>query len=450
MGSVWVADHRALQTQVVVKFMHAQLAADKESSLRFSREAAAGANVKSPHVVQVYDHGIAPGGAPFIVMELLEGHNLGAHLETTGVMKPADVAVVISQTCKALARAHERGIVHRDIKPENIFLTNAGGGEVFVKVLDFGIAKASDLTASAATTTKTGAMMGTPYYMSPEQVVGAKGIDHRADVWAVGVVAFECLTGRKPFDAETVGGLAVAICGGPFPLPSSVNPALPAEIDQWFVKACSRDVAQRFASAKEMADALNAVVSGRGAEQPRSSQPDDPRPPFAGGGRTLPLQQTTPMPAGAGLPSPGDPARRLGATTQAHVIDEEIRVAGVPRRGATGLLVAAGVLLLLVVAGVGVKLATRPTEASVMAGPAASGPLPPAAASAPSAGTPVAAATTAASTPPPVAAGPAPVASPRAAAPVVAPTRQAKSQVVAAPTGAKPPAAKPKDRDSIE
>src|SRR5580658_6530346 len=109
MGSVWVADHRTLQTQVVVKFMHVQLAGDRESVLRFSREAAAGANVKSPHVVQVHDHGIAPDGAPFIVMELLEGSDLAAHVEKSGPMSLVDVDNVISQVCKALARAHERG-----------------------------------------------------------------------------------------------------------------------------------------------------------------------------------------------------------------------------------------------------------------------------------------------------------------------------------------------------
>src|SRR5580658_1808876 len=210
MGSVWVADHRTLQTQVVVKFMHAQLAGDKDSLLRFSREAAAGANVKSPHVVQVFDHGIAPDGAPFIVMELLEGSDLATHSERNGPMSLFEVERVISQTCKALSRAHERGIIHRDIKPQNIFLTNVGGEEVFVKVLDFGIAKATESLPGISSATKTGAMMGTPHYISPEQMVGAKGIDHRTDLWALGVVGFECLTGKKPFDAETIGGLAVA------------------------------------------------------------------------------------------------------------------------------------------------------------------------------------------------------------------------------------------------
>src|SRR5580704_3098642 len=142
MGSVWVADHAALQTQVVVKFMHVQLSGDRDSVLRFSREAIAGANVKSPHVVQVYDHGIAPDGAPFIVMELLEGADLAAHLERRGAMPLGEVEQLISQACKALAQAHERNIVHRDIKPQNIFLTKVGGGEHFVKLLDFGIAKA--------------------------------------------------------------------------------------------------------------------------------------------------------------------------------------------------------------------------------------------------------------------------------------------------------------------
>ena len=145
--------------------------------------------MKSPHVVQVLDHGIAADGAPFIVMELLEGSDLAAHCEKNGPMSLAEVDHVISQTCKALARAHERGIVHRDIKPQNIFLTNVGGGEPFIKVLDFGIAKAGGASPGMSSATKTGALMGTPYYMSPEQTIGAKGADHRTDLWALGVVA---------------------------------------------------------------------------------------------------------------------------------------------------------------------------------------------------------------------------------------------------------------------
>jgi serine/threonine-protein kinase len=260
MGSVWVAEHTTLKTRVVVKLMRPELARDPETLQRFSREAAAAANVKSPHVVSVLDHGVAPDGSPFITMELLEGEDLGARLKR-GPIAPDEAAVIMSQTCKALARAHERGIVHRDVKPQNIFLCS-GFGETFVKVLDFGIAKAGGDLQSGLDTTNTGAVMGTPFYMSPEQALGQKTIDFRTDVWACGVMGFEMLTGHKPFVGDTVGALAVAICTRPLPMPSQVHPGLGASVDMWFQRACAREPAARFSSTKELADAFAAASSG--------------------------------------------------------------------------------------------------------------------------------------------------------------------------------------------
>lgn len=260
MGSVWVAEHTTLRTQVVVKLMRPDLAKDPETLYRFSREAAAAANVKSPHVVSILDHGVAPDGSPFITMELLEGEDLGARL-ARGPIPPDEAAVILAQTCKALARAHERGIVHRDIKPQNVFLC-ASFGETFVKVLDFGIAKAGGDLQVGLETTSTGSVMGTPYYMSPEQALGHKTLDYRTDLWAVGVMGFEMLTGQKPFAGETIGALAVAICTKPLPMPSGVSSALGSGVDAWFARACAREPADRFASAKELADAFAAAVSG--------------------------------------------------------------------------------------------------------------------------------------------------------------------------------------------
>jgi serine/threonine-protein kinase len=382
MGSVWVADHAALQTQVVVKFMHVQLSGDRDSVLRFSREAAAGANVKSPHVVQVLDHGIAPDGAPFIVMELLEGSDLAAHCERNGPMTPVEVDHVISQTCKALARAHERGIVHRDIKPQNIFLTNVGGGELFVKVLDFGIAKASGGQQAITSATKTGALMGTPYYMSPEQTVGAKGLDHRTDLWALGVVAFESLTGRKPFEAETIGGLAVAICSGPMPVPSRVNAALSAEVDRWFSQACARDVAQRFASAKEMADALHLAVTGRTSDQR-----------FSGEVRSSLRASDAPdaPPAVmAALPAEAEPVHGLGLTTRAPVSGDGEDMSFLPSRRGRIALVIGAVALLAGGAVVGLRaVAIQPPAESPAAGARDAPPVVPTPAAPPATSTPV-------------------------------------------------------------
>ncbi len=253
MGSVWIADHLALKTRVVVKFMNPMHFDDPMSRERFSREAIAASQVKSPHVVQTFDHGVTAAGVPFIVMELLEGEDLAQRIRA-GPVGIASTASILTQVCRALMRAHAIGIVHRDIKPGNIFLCDVGGDEPFVKLLDFGIAKS--VHAAPTSHTSTGAMMGTPYYMSPEQFAGTKSVDLRSDLWALGVVVFECVTGVRPFDADTLGGLAIAVHSGPMPAPSQLRHDLSPRIDAWFLKACARDPAARFQSAKGLADAF--------------------------------------------------------------------------------------------------------------------------------------------------------------------------------------------------
>lgn len=278
MGAVWVAEHLSLRTHVVVKFIASGLKDSKEATERFSREAAAAAQVKSPHVVQTFDHGFTTDGHPYIVMELLEGRDLGAYLDAEGSCPPDLVLEIVAQLSRALDRAHERGIVHRDIKPGNIFLCDSGNNEVFVKLLDFGIAKGVDVP-KIDSGTKTGAMIGSPFYMSPEQILGSKNVDHRSDLWSVGVVAYEALTGKKPFDAETMGGLAIKIHSEPLPLPSVANPQLSPAVDAWFAKACARAVPDRFNSARELAETLAAALGGempRSMEMPRSSTGSNP------------------------------------------------------------------------------------------------------------------------------------------------------------------------------
>jgi aryl-alcohol dehydrogenase-like predicted oxidoreductase len=256
MGSVWVADHLTLDTEVVVKFIGPGLRVSPEASARFSREAAAAAKVKSPHVVQVLDHGTTTTGVPFIVMELLEGEDLATRLRRTRTLPPTDVVTIVSQIGHALARAHARGIIHRDVKPGNIFLCESESeGGIFAKLLDFGIAKADDARAHAMTTT--GRFLGSPYYMSPEQALGAGSVDQRADIWSIGVVAYEALTGVLPVTGETVGAIAVELAIGAPPVPPShVNGALPPAVDAWFARACARKREDRFASTNELVAAL--------------------------------------------------------------------------------------------------------------------------------------------------------------------------------------------------
>ena len=273
MGAVWIAEHLTLHTRVVVKFISAELAANEDIRARFSREASAAAAVKSPHVVQMFDHGVVDG-SPFIVMELLEGEDLRRRIERDRILPLQELDAIVTQACKALGQAHRAGIVHRDIKPDNIFLCSNEDGDVFVKLLDFGIAKTGGLTGGMGAT-KTGAVMGTPYYMSPEQAIGHKGIDFRTDLWSLGVVLFEAMTGSRAFDGDNIVALAMAISQGPMPVPSSVNRSLPPSIDAWFARACARDVGSRFGSAREMADAFHAAVFGAPATAtgPRWSVP---------------------------------------------------------------------------------------------------------------------------------------------------------------------------------
>jgi serine/threonine-protein kinase len=263
MGAVWLADHLGLKTRVVVKFMLGDLDASESLRTRFSREAAAAAQVKSPHVVHMLDHGVSDDGVPFIVMEHLEGRDLGAEIEAGGPVEPGKVVAIVSQVAKALTKVHAAGLLHRDIKPDNIFLV-AGEDEVFVKLLDFGIAKSAAVDPEAALDgqTKTGQIVGTPFYMSPEQVTAQKTIDHRSDLWALGVVAYEALTGHRPYDGPSFGALAVKIATESPPIPSAANPALPPGVDAWFARACAREPAFRFASAKEMAEAFRAAFDG--------------------------------------------------------------------------------------------------------------------------------------------------------------------------------------------
>lgn len=266
MGSVWRAEHMGLNAPVAVKLLDLlNFGAAGEALARFHREARAAAAIRSPHVVQILDHGVDPTfNVPFIVMELMEGESLANRLARTGRISLAEVARVFAHVARALSRAHEAGIVHRDLKPDNVFLVRNEDDEV-AKVLDFGIAKADSHALGQDSGTRTGAIMGTAYYMSPEQISGSKLVDYRTDLWALGVMACECVTGRRPFEAESIGGITLKICVEPIPLPSSLGP-VPPGFDEWFAKIVHRDPSQRFPSARAAADALRQICSAAGAQ----------------------------------------------------------------------------------------------------------------------------------------------------------------------------------------
>ncbi len=257
MGAVWRAEHLGLNAPVAVKLLGASLdAGNPEVMARFQREAQSTAQLRSPHVVQVLDHGFDEATrTPFIVMELLEGQSLAERLHQAGRLHPLETCQVVTHVARALTRAHELTVVHRDLKPGNVFLVR-NDDEPVAKVLDFGIAKWQ--SSDVGNLTGTNALLGTPYYMSPEQIAGAKHTDHRADLWALSVIAYECLTGFRPFTGDNVVAIAMSINAGAFTPPSSYG--LPQAFDGFFARAFARQPEARFQSAKELSDELRRLV----------------------------------------------------------------------------------------------------------------------------------------------------------------------------------------------
>ena len=256
MGSVWLAHDQSLDSQCAVKLVDPEKAADEEVRIRFEREAKAAAQIRGANVVDIFDHGVW-NGTPFIVMEYLEGEDLGARLDREGALDAEQTYQIVSQVARALVRAHAAGIVHRDLKPENIFLVPGDDQEV-AKVLDFGIAKHEQYSL-AGKTTKTGSFMGTPYYMSPEQARG-RTIDWRSDLWALGVIAYQCLNGRPPFESEALGELMGMIIYDPIPPINTSAPGLPDSLELWWQRAVARDRDLRFQSAKELSDSFGEAI----------------------------------------------------------------------------------------------------------------------------------------------------------------------------------------------
>ena len=301
MGSVWEGTHTTLGTHVAVKFIESQYADSPEARSRFENEARAAARLRSKHVVEVYDHGLTEDGRPFIVMEYLRGEPLDRRLDRVGRISPKDTARLMMQVCRALSKAHASGIVHRDLKPENVFLVwDDEEGHDVAKVVDFGIAKFTDSSLGSSSATRTGSVLGTPYYMSPEQARGLRSVDYRSDLWSVGVITYRCMVGTLPFEGEAVGDLLVKLCTAPLPVPSQIAGDLPPGFDAWFVKALCREPEGRFASAAELAESLGAVcgLPVRGSY----STADIPIPSYAGGPMALAHPAITP---GAGVLTPG-------------------------------------------------------------------------------------------------------------------------------------------------
>lgn len=259
MGTVWVAQHLGLKSQVAIKLIHARIARDELAAERFVREAQSAANLRGRNVVQIFDYGVHQG-TPYIAMELLEGESLAQRLRERSSLDAEMTARLLAGVGRAAGRAHELGIVHRDLKPDNIFIVHDGDAEV-AKVLDFGIAKTPDAVEGSklGASTNTGTLLGTPYYMSPEQAKDSKKAGPRSDIWALGVIAYECLVGKRPFSSDQLTDLVLQICTEPLPVPSE-HADVPAGFDAWFAKACERSIEERFQTAADAVDALRTAL----------------------------------------------------------------------------------------------------------------------------------------------------------------------------------------------
>jgi serine/threonine-protein kinase len=265
MGTVYAAEHVVLGRRVALKVLRPEYASNREFAARFLNEARAATAIADPGVVQIFDYGITDVGRAYIVMELLDGEPLDARLRRLGVVPPEMAMRIVHQVATAIAAAHAVGIVHRDLKPDNIFLVRdplAPGGER-AKLIDFGIAK-----QVCGSTVRTSAVVifGTPRYMSPEQCRGAAHVDARSDVYSLGCVLYELLTGRPPFDADGMAEMFDMHANAAPPIPSTSNSALTPEIDRLVLNCLAKDPAQRFSSAGFLASAIDAARPVGGAQ----------------------------------------------------------------------------------------------------------------------------------------------------------------------------------------
>jgi serine/threonine protein kinase len=347
MGAVYLAMHPEIKRQVAIKILLPELSRLPDAVQRFSNEAKASARIRHPALVDTIDFGTRPDGSFYIIMEFLEGESLGARLKRVGLLPGLLAAMITRQIAEGVAVAHGAGVVHRDLKPDNIFLTpHPGGGEDMVKILDFGIAKQNDPSLISTSQTKTGAMIGTPLFMAPEQCRGAGQVDHRADLYSIGCIMYCMLCGRPPFIYSGAGELIAAHLYEPPAPPRSLEPTVPEALEAVVMRALAKKREDRYRDAAELVADLDAVISTIAA--PGASQAgapwwraqtqaisNTPAPPMGASGlpaaalrgeSPTPYRSPTPAAAHAAMlgrtqvlqPSPPPAQRQTGTSFHAH------------------------------------------------------------------------------------------------------------------------------------
>jgi eukaryotic-like serine/threonine-protein kinase len=367
MGIVYEAEHVLIEKRVALKVLRSDFSQKEDVVERFRQEAKSASRIGHPHIVDISDFGETPSGQSYFVMEYLDGEDLANLLEREGTVSPRRAVNIVLQCCQALGAAHRKGIVHRDMKPENVFLVRREGVQDFVKLVDFGIAKISDIETAGAPgrkLTKTGMIFGTPEYMSPEQAAG-KALDHRVDIYALGIILFEMITGRVPFLGDTFMGVLTQHMFEEVPPMQEVNPAarVNPELEGAIRMALAKDPAARFQTTDELAHALEIALdfsqgpgthpgfgdpAGRGSEALR----DTPALPLVGHAREAaatrprrPSKAVTVAASAGGLLVIGLATLWLALRPERGTADTEADAAAVvaPAEGAEGVALPEGV-----------------------------------------------------------------------------------------------------------
>jgi serine/threonine protein kinase len=294
VGEVYEAIHDVIGLRVAVKLIRTEFAGNAELAARFLQEARAAAAGGHPGIVHVHDVGTTPDGRMYLVMEFLDGEDLDKVLRRRHRMPADEICDILCEVLDAVGAAHAAGIVHRDLKPENVYLTATTRGRRIVKLVDFGIARLATAGGAATRLTQPGAVMGTPYYMAPEQARGEQDVGPAADIYAVGVMLFEALSGRLPFTGNNFHQIVLQTLSAPFPSVRTLCPDVPEELEQVIFKATARDPAARYADAGEFAAALSPFRTQIGLSLPEIETPQQP---FSQARRTTSETPQPPAPA---------------------------------------------------------------------------------------------------------------------------------------------------------
>jgi serine/threonine-protein kinase len=355
MGVVWAARHEMLRQDVAVKTLLPDAIGDATAIERFTREARAAAMLKSDHVVRVFDVGFLANGLPYIAMEQLDGHDLGSELDSRGPFPVSVACEYMVQVLEAISEAHAQGIVHRDLKLSNIFIAKRSNGAERVKVLDFGISKFQGGERVERDLTSTRQVLGSPAYMSPEQLRDPRGVDTRTDIWSVGVILYELLSGVSLFDSEkSVGEIFAKIIADPIPPLRSIRPDLPEEIERVVMRCLDRNRETRLQTVTELWDVLAPFAPPPSASTPQSFRVIPTPPSF----RVIPTPQSVRVVATTEMAgSPNVPTLAAGVSIDS---DEPTQPAPAARpRRPLRFVGLAGALVLLVVGGLFAQHALR-------------------------------------------------------------------------------------------